>query len=480
MRRPHSKRLLLVALGLLASLACTAFAKEARTASFSERRATQSAAQKQAQELPLTVESFGNTVTLDGQAGAVLSFTLPESVYKGLHTLRFEDICVFDAHGAPVPFQLRHIEQGAESLTLRKDVPHFIWRSEKGDAGTPGSMDIEINTSGGIVRIKGQTGNAPRPGPIAFILDMKDFLDAVGKPADTGGSMSFAPEDIKEQTLTVSLGGDATFMTSVTLQTSEDFTQWRKAGKTQVLTRMRQGDVTLERDTLILPTKLERYLLLCLSDSEAPILAFAAKALFDKTTEETRETIIAGALSEDKRIVSYMLPGRFPVSAVGFDLPQADMMAVRLMGAHEPNRPYSELAKGFIYRLEKGGATLTGEPFPVHVSYHYWKLHAAGDIPFATAPGMRVYWKPRELLFLARGQGPWTLAYGRGTPVQATALPMLAQGDILPAREIAALTTPFSPPAQQMSREWILWSVLGLAAVFLTGVTLWLIRSMKQ
>jgi hypothetical protein len=254
---------------------------------------------------------------------------------------------------------------------------------------------------------------------------------------------------------------------------------------------MRQGEATLQRNALFLPETARRYLLLQFAGNEVPIASISARAVFGKTTPDIRETIIPGALAEDKRVVSYTLPGRFPVIAVGFDLPQADMMAVRLLGAYDLEHRYYQYASGFIYRLEKDGVTITGEAFPLTDSCRYWKLEAMGDIPFASAPGMRVRWQPRDILFLARGKGPWTLAFGRQTAVQASAWPMLAQSDARPAKEIALLpprepaaassaAAPPPPAAKEEDRGWILWAVLVVAAVFLAGATLWLVRSMGK
>ena len=450
-------------------------------------RPTRAEQRKQKREVPLAPDTFAHSVTLDGETGAVLSYTPSENVYKELHLRDFSDLCVFDAEGNAVPFQLRAPGRATEHMTVTKNVPYFLWQPEKPDAGTPGAMDIEINANGGIVRIKGQGDAPPRPGPVSYLLDMKAYLDAVANPAAKDGNV-FDAGDVRERALRVSLAGDESFMSSVTMKTSADLAQWRSIGKTQVLARMCQGEITLERDSLALPDNLERYVLLQFSDSEAPVYTFSAHAVFDKTTEETRETIVAGTLQENKRVVMYELPGRFPVVSIGFDLPQTEMMAVRLMGADDLARPYSQFASGFIYRLEKDGAAITGEPFPVKASRRHWSLHAAGEIPFGAAPGMRVYWKPQDLLFLARGKGPWTLAFGRTAPVHATPLPMLDKAGVKPAREIAASAQSgpggklAAPPAGETedSGQWLLWGVLILAVAFLTGITVWLVRSMKK
>lgn len=437
--------------------------------------------QESVPETPLEVATFSHKVILDGESGAVLSFPLPESVHKGLARRDFADLCVFDAEGNPVPFRVRSPKGESSSLKVEKEVPYFVWQPEKPEAETPASMDIEINAKGGIVRIKGQTDGVPRPGPVSFLLDMQSFYDAAANPVSQSGE-KFSETDILQRVVEVNLAGDNTFMAYVTMKTSSDLASWTRIGKPQVLARMLQKDITLARDTLVLPKTAHRYLLLQLSDSEAPVFSFTAKASFGKTTAVRQESLFTGKLSENKKVVSYDIPGRFPVTAMGFDLPQTEMMAVKLLGADAPDRPFSQYASGFIYRLDKDGSAITGEPFPVKTSLHYWNLQAAGDIPFAAVPALRLFWQPRELLFLARGKGPWTLAYGREHGVSAVASPMLDQATVVAAKVItepvAVTDTPPLPVKKDGDNGWVLWAVLGLAVLFLTGIAVWLLKSM--
>jgi hypothetical protein len=371
----------------------------------------------------------------------VLSFTLPEEVYRGLELPSFQDLCVFDAGGTPVPFQLRPPQRASQELEVEINIPYFIWQSEKPEAATPGSMDVEIDTRGGIVRVKGQRARVTEPGSFSYLLDLQDFFDSCAAPVAPDGQ-TFSSADLREQVIRLLPQGNQPLMLSVTMKTSADLDSWVDIGKAQMLVRARQGDMTLQRDTLNLPKTARRYLLLQFAASDVLMSTFSARAVFDKTTQASRETVIDGILTRDKRTVSYLLPGRFPVSALSFDLPQADMMAVRLMGGDDSNNLHNQYGSGFIYRLEKDGATVSGEVFPINYSWRYWDLRAFGDIPFAAAPQMRVHWQPWELLFLARGKAPWTLAFGRSTAVRPSNLPLLGQSDMLAATEVSLLLGP--------------------------------------
>ncbi|CAK7043237.1 MAG: hypothetical protein DELT_02917 [Desulfovibrio sp.] len=474
---------------LLASAVSVAVSVVVLTAAFgtdaaaARRSVERSQKREQPVEVPLTVATFAHKLTLDGDSGAVLSYQLTEPVYTGLARQDFSDLCVFDVEGNPVPFQVRSPKSASANLVTEKEVPYFVWQPETTGKETPASIDIEINAKGGIVHIKGQTEGVARPGPVSFLLDLQEYYDAMQNPVSQSGE-TFGPENVRRRSVEVNLAGDNTFIAYVSMKTSADLATWSPVGKPQVLARMLTNDVTLVRDTLELPATAKRYLLLELSDSEAPVLAFTAKAEYGKTTASGRETLFSGTVSEDKRSVSYTVPGRFPVTAVGFDLPQPDMMAVRLMGSDDPQTVGSQFASGFIYRLDKDGSAITGEPFPVKYARRHWTLRAAGDIPFAAAPALRLFWEPREVLFLARGKGPWTLAYGREAGVRSVASPMLDQATVVAAKEISApvAVTDSAPvpsgKGEQGDTGWVLWAILGVAVLFLTGITVWLLKSM--
>jgi hypothetical protein len=67
---------------------------------------------------------------------------------------------------------------------------------------------------------------------------------------------------------------------------------------------------------------------------------------------------------------------------------------------------------------------------------------------------------------------------------------MLDKGSVLPAKEIASAGQPAGSAAlpepepqaetEEDARQWILWGVLLMAAAFLTGITVWIVRSMRK
>lgn len=432
-----------------------------------------------------TVASFSHTLTLDGIAGEVLAYPLSEAVLSAVERPDFADTCVFDAEGVPVPFRLRPAGGDVGGFSIERDIPYFIWQPENKSVVIPNMADIEINAQGDIVRVQGRDDSVPRPGPVAYLLDMQALHNEVAAPTAPNGEV-YSAGNMVSRRIIAHCGGDEPFTATVIIKTSADLNTWKTVGAPQMLARVREGDIAVECNTLTIPYPADRYFLFQFADGDVPVTAFSARVSFRKTPPALKETVLRGILSEDKRTVSYTLSGRLPVKAIGFDLPQVDVRPVRLMGVDDPARPYAQVAEGLIYRIEKDGVILAGEPFAVGISRRYWQLRAAGGAAFDIAPGMHIYWEPLDLVFIASGKGPWTFAYGRAEAVQAPDVPLLGLGGVHPAREIAAsfpLADEQAPladePAAEKNEAWIIWAALVAGAVILAAAFIWQARSSR-
>lgn len=450
---------------------------------------------------PLTPQSFASGMTLDGPAGAVLSLELTEAVYSRLWRSDFRDICVFDANGVPVPFTLYNPDEENTAYSLKvESLPFFPWQpgNDIGDTRRemrlPRTTDVEVDSKGGIIRIRTQDGGtapeitpAPRrQGRRTLLLDMQPLLDAIAA-THNDGSNSFGPRELRSCVLTFTPEGKEAFMVNVDLQASGDLSSWRNTSTRHVLARLLHGSDRVERLDVPLPQNCPRYLLLTLDGDALEIASISAQIRYSKLGIRQRENVIPGQRSEDGRSILYTLTGAYALTGLDFDLPQSEIMSVNLESRPNERAAWRSYRQFVIYRLDKGGGTLRNEPIDIpggRVSERHWRLNATGAIPFVNAPGLRLYWTPHTLMFLARGQGPWTLAYGRSDEVEAPLLPLASLGEATAAKVLATPVTPplTQPPAPEQSKDysqWLLWGSLALAALFLSGIAVYLMRSMK-
>ena len=485
-----------ICLALLIYLACAAgFADNIEAAPFSARQ------KRNAEPQPLTPETFKGRLLVSGQADELLSFELTEAVYSRLVRKDFRDICVFDSNGTPVPFTLRAPDSSnAEGTQLEEEIPFFPWavlsdrlvESKPGNTrGMPLRPDVEIDTAGGIVRIRTRQENtlsadassqhaAPAP-PDSLLLDMSAFQDKHRMPH------GFTGAEQRAFSLTIQPRDEEGFITNAVVRSSNSLENWNQVSD-QTLARLMKGGSRIERLSIELPVPCPRYLLLTFSGDVPAIRSISGEARYSRKVAQLRHTHVPGLLGPDKRSVAYTVSGAYPLAGVNFILPRPDIVPVRLEAKMERADTWHFLVGGAIYRLEEGGAAMHSPMFSLAFPRGMapdWRLAASGDIPFSDAPALQLNWKPHSLLFLARGKGPWTVAFGREFPVAGSPFPTEATDLSRPAEVLAGTVGGASAKAIQADmgrnehRERILlFAALGTAVLFLSGIALFLMRSM--
>jgi hypothetical protein len=152
---------------------------------------------------------------------------------------------------------------------------------------------------------------------------------------------------------------------------------------------------------------------------------------------------------------------------------------------------WESLPGGTVYALSIQGREVRSTVLPMSGGrYSHLRLQPVGGIDQLghPPPSIRIAARPASLVFLARGAGPYRLAWGQTTP--STALPL---NELMPARqagdalpEISARIAPPAPPSAAATpvpaasavapavpaRKLWLWGVL-VAALGLLGAMAW-------
>src|SRR4029453_11838046 len=111
------------------------------------------------------------------------------------------------------------------------------------------------------------------------------------------------------------------------------------------------------------------------------------------------------------------LGGPIPVDRVQVDLPVPNtVIEADLYSALEEKGPWLHHFSGVLYSLDRAGGALRNPEVAVPpIRRRYFKLAVAekGGGLGGGAPSLEVAWMPEQLLFVARGAGPFALGYGR-------------------------------------------------------------------
>jgi hypothetical protein len=181
----------------------------------------------------------------------------------------------------------------------------------------------------------------------------------------------------------------------------------------------------------------------------------------------------------------------FPVDRLKLVLPQANTVAqIHLSTRERAEEPWRPAGSATAYRLTRDGGELTNPEIRVAViPDRYWRIlvdqkgggFGAGEVK------LELGWLPHEVLFAARGAGPFAVAYGNklAKPGAAPLAAVLPQDEKLAAAtarvgEVSGAAQPaaslFSDPVRfvrglaenREAKKWMLWTML-LAGVLLLG-----------
>jgi hypothetical protein len=178
-----------------------------------------------------------------------------------------------------------------------------------------------------------------------------------------------------------------------------------------------------------------------------------------------------------------------PVDRLNVLLPEVNTMVnVEISSRREANGPWRTIARAGLFRLAAAEGDSQNAPIEVALDRdRYWKVRQISGGSFSQSPlRFRAQWIPDQVTFLARGSGPFLLAYGSSAAAGAQ-----ADLSLLPANvEIEAATTGDSvvlggperlkPHAAPMPRsQFALWGALLFAVAGLAWMASRLMKEQK-
>jgi len=202
-----------------------------------------------------------------------------------------------------------------------------------------------------------------------------------------------------------------------------------------------------------------------------------------------------GSKEKGRKIYDFDTGGVFPIEQVNILLPEDNSLIEATLKSRKNGKDdWRVRDTGLFYHLNMKDTHLERGPVTIgHTTDRYWRLEVKNEDGMgSTPPQMKFAWEADELYFLARGKGPFTLAYGNadaeapGKPVDALmrALSDDQQSELITA---AALGRPIALKGEDalktgMKIHWqriLLWSVLVIGVLVIATITLRLFKQMR-
>lgn len=352
---------------------------------------------------PLTPNDFasGLIIETDGNA-AIYKITVPDSVFKTAVREDLGDIRIFNKSNQRVPHAVQQPERDKSIGSKAVPLPYFpLFTPEKRLDKSP-NLDISMANDGTIIDIKsrGALTSAKQPEIYAYVLD----ASAIDSPID---ELSLHWDTSKRS-----------LITAVSLETSNDLNRWRKIVKKATIAALTYSGHKLRKDRITLPRTKTKYLRLSWLDDNKGIQLDGVEVITTNKPERERERLVVAGQRATEGMQNYDFDtgGVFPVERIeiGLDEPNTFTKATVKSRAN-PDDNWQTRFSGLFYNLRVKGNSLVNDPIRLSTTttHRYWRLEAkTGGGLGEGLPKLKIDWVPNEVLFLARGQGPYTLAFG--------------------------------------------------------------------
>jgi len=420
---------------------------------------------------------------------AIYQLTLDGEIYRNSIDPGLADLRVFNARDEVVPYALdRHDAESNAPEPI--DLPMFPISGASPDSLDGVALHVSRNSTGTIVHVMtDEKPSSPDQQIVAHLIN------------PTG------PDPIDALQLTWE--STESFVKHLRIDASDDLTAWRTVLADGTIASLQHDGHQLKRDRLAVPATKATYWRLIWRDRSPDIRSirvfFAANAgeidrRWISAIPQLNSSDRDQEEAPDETLTRFLFDafGNYPIDRAAIDLPEPNSFVTgSLLSAFDAEGPWVTRYRGNFYRLMQDDSEIAAPASSVRLNQdRYWALDVeqTGGGMGRTTPKLRLGYVPHRLLFVARGDPPFRLAYGRYNTAAADADPSslldalpdpAAVTDVQLARLDRKLTlggeSKRQPPPEQFPwKRWVVWVVL-ILGVGIAGRMAWqLIRQIKQ
>lgn len=331
---------------------------------------------------------------------ALLWLELPSAVYEGAVRADLGDLRVFNAAGEVVPHAFLPQSEGAKVVAPPLRVPLFPLRG----AAAAGLQDVDVRVDRtGIqtrVTLRGREAAARDAVLLGYLAD----LSALDRPM---GAL-----------LPVFSAETGDLVTKLRVEGSDDLSRWTLLTDAAPMLRLASGGEKLERTRVELEPRKFKYLRLSWpTTTPTPELDSLSVELAPRMAAPPRVWKSASTIAAEKPgEYAFDLGGHFPVDRLRLKLPESNTVgSVQIFSRAKPEHPWRPVTSGSVYRLLRNGTEVTSPDLGFATTRaHYWlvRVDSRGGGLGSGSLGLDAGWLPQRLVFTARGNGPFQIAWG--------------------------------------------------------------------
>lgn len=426
--------------------------------------------------------AYGMQLELE-EDGSLYELTLPSKIYQTVTRDDLGDLRVFNGKREIVPHALRSLRAKTNSTNKTVVLPIFPLYGKVGQNIKGLALRIKKDESGTIVEV--QTNNATRNDSrvVAYLLD----TSKIDRPIQ---SLELDWNLVTEN-----------FIVKVSVDISDDLETWSQLVTAATVVDLNYENYSLSQRSIPLrQTKAKYYRLSWPKTQEGNVLKSVTAELVGVTIEQPRhwQTMTPVIKDDIRGEYTFTSSGYMPVDRVKVKLPEKNtLVQVTFFSRTHENNDWRLRRVAQIYHLNVEGEEIINPDLvfdPITDPYWLMSVDQSGGGLGQGKPQLEIAWVPHKIVFVARGEGPFTVAYG-----SAHVKPAYKQGNILPKNlsnqeknklEIkSAQTGPqivlggesrLKPTISAFDRKQLtLWSILVVGVIFLAWMAMRLYRQMN-
>ena len=430
--------------------------------------------------------AYGRDVALPESPQPVVRVELPIDVYRVMRGPGLVELMVFNGRGAQVPHAIGGPPE--QPVTVETAVlpffPITVEATKKASSGGL-ALDVERDAQGEVIRIAalsvGEKTGAAEPAPAqpieSYVLDAR----AVSRPIVA---------------LNVQLEGSADArILPLQLEASDTLVTFRPISVQGAIVQLGHGGDRIDSNLIELPASESKFYRLRpanLPSFPAPILRVTATLASTEAERVYERLVVRPAQAPKPNIYRFDLGGPVPVDRIDVELPETNTIVnAELAASDKPDGPYYPVERLRLYRVTNAGVEARSLPFDLERRddrYYELRIEAKGGGVGSGSPALVAYRIPDDLVFLRRGDGPFTVAYGRYRvdPVRFEADDLLsllpkdnppaARGALGPQKTLGGPERLIAPDPPPPYKAYVVWGVLILGVLLLGGLAFHLAR----
>jgi hypothetical protein len=403
--------------------------------------------------------AYGMQITTPAPAAAY-RVAVPFEVYRKAVHEDLSDLRIFNARGEVVPYELQQPQ--AEAVARPHGVPLPLFPLRGDSRVTLDGVRVTIQSQGTAVNLQAGAPAVETHAINSYVLDAREL------------TLPLSALELHWQE------GEPEFSGSVRIESSDDLGSWHVVRGDAPVVNLRGTQARLVQSRLELPSTQARFWRISWIGKTAPfeLSSVTADATPDRGEAERSSLTVRGtAVNEERKEYSFDLGARLPVNQINIELPESNSVAmIQVLSRAHSAEPWRAIARGEFYRVRNTNSERRNDAVTIATnSDRFWLARL--DQPNSTVsdgpPNLRVTWNAVDVVFLARGSGPFLLAYGNGSAGPATATLSSLLNDVTVLRAEAGAPRSVGDAARLLPVPRMFpWKIAILWTVLIFGVVL--------